>query len=318
MELRTSSRESIESDMLPGPSAIICMADSREQLAVIKDSARVVARLDLIFNDANEAFQGVRAPTIEDARQILQFVNDHTSVPYLVVQCEVGIGRSHAVTAALLKMRGLDHRDVFKRGTYNRRLYKNLIAAAGLPPEHEPLVSLAVRVKYSPERLNLFLLSMQRQRHENWEVIGVTDGPNRDASDLVAHMRDDRVQLIETEQRLGQWGHPYRQLGLDACRGEFIGMSNDDNYYVPGYLEQMLCALESADLAMCKALHNYAAWDVAPAGTDLGSWICRASLVRQAPWTGVDFRYDCIYLDSLKRLAKDRVAIVDRPLLVHN
>lgn len=158
---------------------------------------------------------------------------------------------------------------------------------------------------------------MQRQRHENWEVVAVTDGPNAAAGQLVAEFNDARIRLIETEKPLGRWGHPYRQLGLDACRGEFIGLSNDDNYYVPGYVEQMLHALENADLATCKILHNYFGWQVVT-GQDLGCWIARALLVCQVPWRGQDFTSDRDYIRALAAVAKDRVATVERPLLVHN
>jgi hypothetical protein len=294
------------------------MADSREQLAVIKDRANVVAQLDLIFNDATDAFGAVRPPTADDAQRILQFVNEHSNLPNLVLQCQVGIGRSVAVLAALMKIHGQDHRPFLQRGTYNRGLYRQLLAAAKLPPEPEPLVSLAVRVKYAPDRLRLFLLSIQRQRYDNWEVVCVTDGPNDAAARLVTEVNDPRIRLIQTETPRGRWGHPYRQLGLDACRGELIGMSNDDNYYVPGYLEQMVHVLENADLAMCQMLHSYSSWGVVSAGGDLGCWIARARLIRQVPWTGSEFTSDRDYLQALSALAKDRIAIVQRPLFVHN
>ena len=48
--------------------------------------------------------------------------------------------------------------------------------------------------------------------------------------------------------------------------GEFIGLSNDDNYYVPGYLEQIVNALADADIAMCEILHSYSGWAAVPAG----------------------------------------------------
>ena len=44
---------------LPGQSAVICMADARDQLAVIEDTANVAARLNLIFNDTTDEFLGV-------------------------------------------------------------------------------------------------------------------------------------------------------------------------------------------------------------------------------------------------------------------
>jgi hypothetical protein len=231
----------------------------------------------------------------------------------------VGVGRSVATLAAILKISGADNRALLNHGTYNRRLYHELLTAAGIAPEPELLVSITVRVKYSPDRLKLFILSMQRQRYENWEMVAVTDGPNEPAARLIAETNDPRIRLIETEKRLGRWGHPYRQRGLDACRGAFIGMSNDDNYYVPGYIEQMVNALGStADVALCQVLHSNAGWQVDPPGNDLGAWIARASLIQKIPWTGQDYNSDQLYLKSLLALSPGRVATVARPLFVHN
>jgi hypothetical protein len=319
MQVHAWSLMQIESRPLPGPSAVVCMADSREQLAVVKDVANVAARLDLIFNDTTDECLGVRPPNADDARAILAFVNANLHMPHLVFQCQVGVGRSMAALAAVMKFNGLDNRAILGNGTYNRRLYRELLLGAGIAPDAEPLVSITIRVKYSPDRLRLFILSMQRQRHENWEIVAVTDGPNAAAVRLIANTDDPRIRVIETEQRLGRWGHPYRQRGLDACRGEYIGMSNDDNYYVPGYIEQMLHALDNpADIALCQLLHSHSGWQVDPPGNDLGAWIARASLVRRVPWTGHDFSSDRDYLEALLARAEGRVATVERPLFVHN
>jgi hypothetical protein len=163
----------------------------------------------------------------------------------------------------------------------------------------------------------MFILSMQRQRHENWELICVTDGPNIAAVRQVEEIGDPRIRVIETGKRLGRWGHPYRQLGLDACRGEFIGMSNDDNYYVPGYIEQMLYALDDADLATCQTVHSYLGWQITEE-VDVGSWIARAAIVKATPWTGQDHLSDQDYFQALASRARGSVITVKRPLFVHN
>ena len=64
MQVHAWSLMQIETSPLPGQSAVICMADARDQLAVIKDAANVTARLDLIFNDTTDEFLGV-IPTAE-------------------------------------------------------------------------------------------------------------------------------------------------------------------------------------------------------------------------------------------------------------
>jgi hypothetical protein len=321
LQVHVYSLPQIESRELPGRSAVVCMADSPAQLAVIKDSGNVAARLDLVFNDSKDDFGLVRSPSDEDARKIVEFVQAHTeSAPHIVFQCQVGIGRSLAAYAAILKMYDGDPRPALYQGTHNRGLYRKILAAAGRQPDAEPLVSLVVRVKYAPDRMAAFLLSIQRQRYDNWELVFVTDGPNPAAGELVSRAGDPRIKLLQTEKPSGKWGHPYRQTGIDAAAGALIGLSNDDNYYVPGYLEQMVNALErdNADLALCAMLHSYWGWKPIEAGHDLGSWIARRDLVRRTPWAGDHFFYDAHYLSLLKENAAGRITIVDRPLFIHN
>lgn len=320
MKTHVYSRPQIESTPLPGPSAVVCMADSQPQLARIKDRDNVLKRLDLIFNDSREDFGIVRAPNEADAKRLLDFVAKHRgTVPNLVFQCEVGIGRSVAAQAAVERVYGGDHRAPLSRGTHNRTLYRKLLAAAGLEPEPEPKVSLAVRLKYAPDRMQAFILSIQRQRYDNWELVFVTDGPNAAARGLIDRTGDARIKLVETETPMGRWGHPYRQRGIAACTGDLIGLSNDDNYYVPGYFEQMVGALqaEGADLVMCRMLHSYWGWRMIDAGNDLGSWLAKRELVERQAWKGDDFFYDAEYLEQLRKRSA-RTAVVDRPLFIHN
>ncbi|HTW95648.1 MAG TPA: glycosyltransferase family A protein, partial [Tepidisphaeraceae bacterium] len=248
----------------------------------------MVEVLDLIFNDASDAFQIVRPPNAEDGKRIAEFAARQlkSGTPNLILQCQMGIGRSYGAFAALLKILGTNYDEFTGLGTYNRSLYRYVLATVGMMPDPEPTVSMAVRVKYDPERLHLFLLSMRRQRYDNWEVIAVTDGPNVPAKRLVESIGDSRIKLIQTDRALGRWGHPHRQIGIDACKGEWIGLSNDDNYYVPGYFEQMVRAGRNADIVMCPFLHSYFAWAAQAPGTDLGAWIARSSLIRQTPWAG--------------------------------
>jgi hypothetical protein len=320
LNLYTYSAENISSSPLPGPSAVVRMADSPSLLIPIRDKANVVASLDLVFNDTGEDFGPLRSPSDQDARAILDFVARNQGVPNMVFQCQVGVGRSLAACAAIQKVQGGDPRAALYRGTHNRGLYRKILLAAGLEPDPEELVSMVVRVKYAPDRMHAFLLCMRRQRYENWELIFVTDGPNPAAAELVGRSEDSRVKLIETERPLGRWGHPYRQRGIDAAAGEYIGLSNDDNYYVPGYIEQMVNALvqHSALLALSPIVHNYWGWQQVGAGHDIGAWIARRELVERTPWTGTDYMSDEHYLTQLHQNAGGRVTTLDRPLFVHN
>jgi hypothetical protein len=187
-------------------------------------------------------------------------------------------------------------------------------------PDPEPAVSIAVRVKYGPECLMGFMLSLQRQRYSNWHAVAYTDGPRPDIRQLCETFDGNQLTLIETTEQLGHWGHPYRQLAFDHCKGEWLGTNNDDNYLTPGYIEQMVRAGQrsGAKLVLCAGAHRYSGWSVCPAGSDLACWLAHRELVEQVRWEGTDFLADQTYLQKLMNAAGGRVAEVPRVLVVKN
>lgn len=312
-ELHAYSSRRIESRLLPGLSAVIRMADDEGLLPRIKDQENAVAVLDCVFADDN-------TPTTADAERIWSFCQKslgNASVEHIVAQCQAGVGRSVAVCMALARHLG-QHWE--QRHVYNRTLYRLLLAQAGLTPEPEPRVSLAVRVKYDAETFMGFLISLRRQRYSNWEVFAFTDGLRPDIRQLLDLFPDSNVVLVENSEPRGRWGHPYRQAALELCQGEWIGTNNDDNYLTPGYIEQMAYAGEQsgASLVLCHAVHRYSAWGVTKAGQDLGCWLARRELVERVRWTRTDFLADEAYLDQLITLAGGKVAEIPRTLLVKN
>ena len=218
--------------------------------------------LDITCNDIAEPMPGRICPNPAIGKTIYDFwLSQKNRVAGIVCQCESGIGRSQGVAAALTALDGGDPTHIIRRGTYNRLLYRFILEAAGkeLPPE--PLVSIVCRITYPLDRFQAFLLSMERQRYTNWQVVAVTDGPRPDITEFLAARQDSRVLLIQTPERLGHWGHPYRQQGIDAASGEVIGLQNDDNYLVPGFLEQMVWSIQDgAALVLCDTVHSYLGW----------------------------------------------------------
>jgi hypothetical protein len=291
------------------------MADDPGLLPEIFDKANVTAQLDLCFHDAELDSGLASAACYHDAHRIFRFYEENRGVKHLVAQCQAGIGRSVAVCKSLTEIAGGD----FVSHTHNRTLYKGILIAAGREVPREPLVSIAVRVKYDIERLHLFLLSMRRQRYTNWEVIAFTDGPNREAIELVSKFAEG-VRIVETPAPKGRWGHPYRQMAFEHCQGEWIGTQNDDNYLTPGFLEQLVDAGErsGAGVVLCQPLHRYSAWQPTAPGSDLCCWIARRELVRQHRWDGDGFTADRDYLQKLMDTDGVRTVAVQRPLVVKN
>lgn len=314
-ELHAYCAESIASKRLPGPSAVVRFADSPDMLATIYDRENAVMVLDVICGDLANDDAGMCAPTQLHARRIVEFcqrAQESGMVQHLVAQCQAGVGRSVALVGALADKSGQPWKP---KGTHNRKLYKMLRAELGLPTLAEPLVSICVRWKYSSDYLALFALSLRRQRYENWEAVCFTDGPRPDFQ-----ARDSRIRIIQNNEPCGHWGHPYRQAAFEACRGEWIGTNNDDNYLTPGYIEQLVQEGTDNDslLVLCHGVHRYSGYSVCQVGDDLACWLARRELIEQCRWDDYSFSADKNYLKKLMALAGRRVSAVSKPLVVKN
>jgi predicted protein tyrosine phosphatase len=330
------------------PHALVSFRDPLTHL--VKPFPSCLYRLDLTCHDVGDDCAGLplaapgllEPPSKAHVDKILHLWNKIHSqgrpniepeVRLLVVQCEAGVGRSAAVAAALLQAQGDHrHRQLLQNGVHNRRLHRLMLVALGLPVPREPLVCLAVRVKYPLDRTAAFVHCMRRQRHQNWKVVFVTDGPfTPGGHESEIMIEEDRCSVLITYVAQGMWGHPYRQLGIDRCLAlgaEYVGLSNDDNWYCPGYLEQMVWSLENApdeyaplgpkhyltktgfaDFASCQMLHHCTGWRVVKSDpvagcVDLGNWLASADLIRQVPWAtredpGLDYLADGRFVERL-------------------
>lgn len=193
-----------------------------------------------------------------------------------------------------------------------------------LPVRGRPKVSVAVATFEQRAELACLLYSFVAQTYPHWEAVVVHDGPGPAAREVVERIADPRVRLIETPERRGGFGHPWRELGIDACTGDYIGLTNGDNYYAPVYFEWMLHLLTTrgADVAYCDWVHSHTQWSVMRAGPgkwmiDLGCWIARAGLVKATPWRDFAFEGDGTFFEDLLRKAA-AVVHLPKPLFVHN
>lgn len=77
----------------------------------------------------------------------------------------------------------------------------------------------------SQHRRESFVESVLRRSFPSWELLLIHDGPRgRPLTDV-----DPRVRYIETESRVGDWGHSLRDMGIKNARGEYVLHCNADN-----------------------------------------------------------------------------------------
>jgi glycosyltransferase involved in cell wall biosynthesis len=187
-----------------------------------------------------------------------------------------------------------------------------------------PKISIAVAAYKRPDLLSCLLWGFKTQTYENWEINVIHDGPGPECRAAVEGFGDERIRIFETSEQRGHWGHPWREYGISKCTGEFIGLTDDDNFYAPVYFEWMLAALidAEADFAHCDIVHSHRQFQYFPTEPrrfhcDLGSWVARASTLRGVPWTDFGHDGDGTFIESVVRRSR-KVVHVPGVLMLHN
>lgn len=200
----------------------------------------------------------------------------------------------------------------------------------------KPKVGIAVASFLETARdlacLRCLVACFQAQTYANWQILVTHDGPmNKDAKRLAHALAndDERVQFIETPERLKQFGHPYRQAAIDrllrdGC--EWICLTNQDNYYAPIFLEGLLgtalAGKRAKEFVYCDCVHSHRMWrfmgtEPRRGRLDLGGWMAKASLVKQVKFDNFNFDGDGKYIERLRGKARG-IEKVAAALFVHN
>ena len=172
--------------------------------------------------------------------------------------------------------------------------------------------------------------AIQAQTYTHWKLDITHDGPyDRRFVNWVDQVdaNDGRVVVRETPERKQQFGHPHRQAAIDrlmASGCEWIGLTNQDNYYVPTYLEWMVAEAQAkkAQLVYCDFVSSHKMWKYVPTelrrgNVDLGGFLAHRSIVEKIKFDKFTFAGDWDYISRLRGAAKV-VAKVNAVLYTHN
>jgi glycosyltransferase involved in cell wall biosynthesis len=123
--------------------------------------------------------------------------------------------------------------------------------------EISPKFSFIIPCWEQTHLLKCLLQSIVCQTYDNWEVILVHDGVNLShKQQLNEFLTDKRFKYNNTPQRYGFWGHKGRSLGTSFSSGDWIIHSNDDNYFIPIILEEIVNAINDNPEV------NFICWDM--------------------------------------------------------
>jgi len=179
--------------------------------------------------------------------------------------------------------------------------------------------------------LRILIDSFLVQTDPRWELNIIHDGEApQDVKEVIALYDDPRIIYTETEKVNGFWGHPNRSAMLQAIETnpkDFILMTNDDNYYVPIFVQTFLGQeTPRIGLIFCNTVHSYMGYNVlqtrvAENYIDMGSFVVRADVAKKVGFNhkhlSADGRY-AIECADYCRAKKLMIVQINRPFFIHN
>ena len=186
--------------------------------------------------------------------------------------------------------------------------------------------------------LRVFVQSWLNQSESNWKLTVLHDGPDARFDAIMAEYQAQAPQQIEarcTDTRHNDYGHSLRDMGLQNIQGDYVLLTNADNYFIPKamhFLNQALAETQSqADVLMFDMVHShhrpggreqpaYCAFqvDFHPGAIDVSAAIVRRELAAQAGFRDKTHDGDATYFEDIKAIRPLQVYRIPRILFVHN
>jgi hypothetical protein len=179
------------------------------------------------------------------------------------------------------------------------------------------------------------LWSLECQTFRDFKIRIIHDGHHEETKASVesfASKTSIQISYDESKIRFNDYGHSLRQWGLQESESEFLLLTNDDNYYTPNFLEEMLETLLSkkSDIVYCDMVHSHVMNDLPnPIGyqtlvteekfcrIDIGCFIFRTSLGQRVGFKARDFNADWTFFSDMIS-TKPKVVKLPKVMFVHN
>lgn len=118
-----------------------------------------------------------------------------------------------------------------------------------------PLASVVIPTFNRARLLPRAIESVLEQTLRDIEVIVVDDGSTDRTAEVVDSFPDGRVEFVSHEQNRG--GSAARNTGIERATGRYVAFLDDDDEYLPEYLETQVSRLESLEEEWIAAYSDY-------------------------------------------------------------
>ena len=187
--------------------------------------------------------------------------------------------------------------------------------------------------------LRVFVQSWINQTEDNWILTVIHDGPDEEFSSIMREYKDKcptRIEHLCTEKRFNDYGHSLRDIALKNIKGEYVLLTNADNYFIPKAIEFINEAfinhqpevvifdmVHSHDRPGGRNLPAYSFFEtkLERFSIDISSAIVKANLAEKAGFRDKTHDGDASYFEdviNLKFPDGPSISKIHRVLFVHN
>jgi glycosyltransferase involved in cell wall biosynthesis len=121
--------------------------------------------------------------------------------------------------------------------------------------DQHPIVSAVIPTRNRAELVCRAVHSVLSQTMRAIECIVVIDGPDAATFHALSEILDSRLRIIALDENVG--GCEARNVGARAARGEWVGLLDDDDEWLPHKIETQLAAAAAATEAITMVVSRY-------------------------------------------------------------
>jgi len=99
-----------------------------------------------------------------------------------------------------------------------------------------PRVSVVIPTRGRPELAGRAVRSVLAQSFEDFEIVVVIDGPDRETADVLRRFREKRLHVVHLAENVG--GSEARNIGVRFARGQWIALLDDDDEWFRDKLDK--------------------------------------------------------------------------------
>ena len=183
--------------------------------------------------------------------------------------------------------------------------------------------------------LCVFVQSWINQTANNWRLKVIHDGPNEKFTQIMqtfANAKPNQVEFFCTPFRYHDYGHTLRQIGIDQAQGDYLLITNADNYFIPKAVEYLDGVMGRSDVVLFDMVHShnrpggrdlppysYFETDYRRGSIDVSSAIVRTKMAKKVGFQDKSHDGDATYFeDILKSCEPLSVLKLSQILFVHN